>query len=113
PDTSANHASVSTAPSALQASGRLSSAGSQFQGSGTKHPYPRSLSVTSHPTRLAAVSLLRSLGLGRASPRRIEAQRPLLPYAAARAESVPPFSFLLQSELPLLRQDRGCLPPLA
>src|SRR5204862_5218533 len=27
-----------------------------------------------------------------------------------RAESVPPFSFLLQSELPLLRPDRGCLP---
>src|SRR5258708_28823262 len=112
-DTSANHASISAAPSVSWASGRVADVGSRSQDSGTKHPYPRSLSVTSHPTELAGVSLLRSLGLGRASPRRIEAQRPLLPYAAARAESVPPFSFLLQSELPLLRQDRGCLPPLA
>src|SRR5207237_10477528 len=83
------------------------------QDSGTIHPYPRSLSVTSHPTGLAEGSLLRSLGPGRASPRRIEAQQPPLPCAAARAESVPPFSFLLQSELPLSRQDRGCLPPPA
>src|SRR5258708_2224921 len=111
-DTSATHASISAAPSVSWASGRVADVGSQSQDSGTKHPYPRSLSVTSHPTGLAGVSLHRSQGLGRASPRRIEAQRPLLPCAAARAESVPPFSFLLQSELPLLRQDRGCLPPL-
>src|ERR1700733_5301356 len=112
-DTSANHASISAALSVSWASGRVSDVGSQSQDSGTKHPYPRSLSVTSHPTGLAGVSLLRSQGLGRASPRRIEAQQPPLPCAAARAESAPPFSFLLQSELPLLRQDRGCLPPLA
>src|SRR5580704_4006367 len=112
-DTSANHASISIAPSVSWASGRVADVGSQSQDSGTKHPYPRSLSVTSHPRGLAGVSLLRSPGPGRVSPRRIEVQQPLLPYAAARAESVPPFSFLLQSELPLSRQDRGCLPPLA
>src|SRR5437773_3980564 len=110
-DTSANHASISAAPSVSWASGRVADVGSQSQDSGTKHPYPRSLSVTSHPTGLAGVSLLRSLGLGRASPRRIEAQRPLPPYAAATAESVPPFSFLLRRALPLPHRGRGCLPP--
>src|SRR5258707_10284901 len=87
-DTSADHGSISAAPSVSWASGRVADVGSQSQDSGTKHPYPRSLSVTSHPTGLAAVSLLRSLGPGRASPPRIEAQQPPLPCAAARAESV-------------------------
>src|SRR5258707_11162180 len=99
-DTSANHASISAPPSVSWASGRVADVGSQSQDSGTKHPYPRSLSVISHPAGPAGVFLLHSPGLGRASPRQIEAQRPLLPCAAARAESVPPFSFLLQSELP-------------
>src|SRR5580704_17282089 len=112
-DTSANHASDSAAPSVSWASGRVADVGSQSQDSGTKHPYRRSLSATSRPAGPAGVSLLRNPDPEHAVPRPIEGLQPLLPCAPARAESAPPFSFLLQSEPPLSHQDRGCLPPPA